>query len=327
MNVGIMRVQEQERRVIERFKAFDRIVGPGLKLKVPLSYMESVRASPRIWEQPIELFPEEPSIDFKGGGTAVLKGANIWVKINREIPREEVDDLSDRLKSKITRGVASDDQTERAIRINVYRCIYEIDNWQEAIRERAEIAFRSVLNKLTVEQALALSRDDQAEMESEGSFLRSIEDKIEQQQQNLEWMDISWMDIIETAFPDFTQDLERWGFKACELTLSDFAWSEEVRSARQKVFESERQIEIEEYKKDAAAFKAEKSAMEAAKFYAESKDIIMRHGGDQEEAKQTARELTTHWKSAETGQLQDIRPMLKGFQGALPEIIKLFQRS
>lgn len=127
---SLVKVQQQERGVVERFGEFNRVLQPGLQWKWP--WIESIRAWVAIWEQPIRLFPENPRIDFKEGGTARLVEPTVWVRVARQREGQ--------------RG-------ERAIEESVRRMIYEVANWRDAVREEIETALRAYLGTLTVEEA------------------------------------------------------------------------------------------------------------------------------------------------------------------------------
>lgn len=125
---GLRTFQEQERAVVEFFGAFYKVKGPGLRwLFLPPVFMK-IRAVVSTWELAIPLFSEEPSIDLKGGGTAVLVQPTMWVRVagNRE---EE-------------------------IRENIRRMIYEVEDWRVNVRENIETALRTHLNNKTVEDVL-----------------------------------------------------------------------------------------------------------------------------------------------------------------------------
>lgn len=114
---GLRVVQQQERFIIEFLGKFYKILGPGLHWIFP--FLMRTRAIVLMWEQSVDLFPEKPSIDFKGGGTAQLVEPKVWGKI--EDPR---------------------------------KAVYNIANWREAVRERVESLFRNYLSNQTVEEII-----------------------------------------------------------------------------------------------------------------------------------------------------------------------------
>lgn len=88
---GLETVQEHERLVIERGGKFHRILQPGIHFLVP--WWDYIRNIVPTWEQDIELFLEQTSLDFKDGGTAILEGAKVRIKVlDPELATYEVDD-------------------------------------------------------------------------------------------------------------------------------------------------------------------------------------------------------------------------------------------
>lgn len=115
--IGIRIVQQQERFIIEFLGKFYTILNPGLRWIFP--FLMKTRAIVSVWEQSIDIFPEKPSIDFKGGGTAELVEPKVWGKVE-----------------------------------DPHKAIYNIANWREAVRERVESLFRNYLSNQTVEEII-----------------------------------------------------------------------------------------------------------------------------------------------------------------------------
>ncbi len=286
--------QQEERALIERFGSYDRIEGPGLFWIIPFSRVEEVRAWKNLWEEDIKLFPDDPSIDFRGGGSSILDDPRFWIRTKNEEPDgldNDPVDVPDELNPPES---------------NVYRSVYGVDDWKTASRKRSEIAFRSVLNNLTVEEALALSSESQ-ELKPSSSFLKRVLAKMKreakEQGEDIEELEVNWLDFINTAFPELRKDLARWGLEITEVTLTDFDWSSPVKQGRVEVFESERQIEVAENKSEQAKHRARAKAKEIAGQYAYSKQVIVQHGGTKKEAREVAPDLIKAFASKDVGQL------------------------
>jgi len=114
---GVRIVQQQERFIIEFWGKFYTILNPGLRWIFP--FLMKTRAIVSVWEQPIDLFPENPSIDFKEGGTAQLIDPKVWVKVE-----------------------------------DAYKAVYNVVNWREAVKEKVENLFRNHLSNQTVEKII-----------------------------------------------------------------------------------------------------------------------------------------------------------------------------
>jgi regulator of protease activity HflC (stomatin/prohibitin superfamily) len=130
---GFRIIEQQERAVIEFLGRFYRVLRPGLRWIIP--GIERIKAYVPIWQQPVPLFEERPSIDFKLGGTAVLINPYVWIWPKG---RKENDD--------------------REIDKSVAKMIYNVEeaNYRKATREHIETTFRPTLNNLTVEEALEI---------------------------------------------------------------------------------------------------------------------------------------------------------------------------
>jgi len=114
---GVRIVQQQERFIIEFWGKFYTILNPGIRWIFP--FLMKTRAIVSVWEQSIDLFPEKPSIDFSGGGTAELVDPKVWLKIE-----------------------------------DPYKAIYNVANWREAVKEKVENLFRNYLSNQRVEEII-----------------------------------------------------------------------------------------------------------------------------------------------------------------------------
>ena len=127
---GFESVPQEERWVIERFGKFNRVIGPGLRWIIPFK-IEQVRAAVDIREQPIDLFEEEPWLDFRTGGSAQLVNPIIWVRVIN-----------------CSGGIISED----AIRDSIIKMIYGVQNWRDAIRENTDNTLRAFFKSKSVEE-------------------------------------------------------------------------------------------------------------------------------------------------------------------------------
>lgn len=123
--VGLKVVQKPEIWIIEVLGKYYETIEAGLHWLCP--HLTFVRAIIPGWILPIELFIKKPSIDFKGGGTAVLDEPTLWGRV-----------------------------------IDVRKAIYEVSNWKTATRELAESQFKSYLGTLTVDEAITKIHDSKS---------------------------------------------------------------------------------------------------------------------------------------------------------------------
>jgi regulator of protease activity HflC (stomatin/prohibitin superfamily) len=125
---GFIKVEQQNRVVIERFGKFLRVAGPGLRWLMPV--MDSVKDTVPLWRVQISLFEKPTKIDF-ADGSAFIIGAEAYVQIfSPDIPYD-----------------AGDGKRETGI----LRAVYEVDAWRIYIKNLLENAIRSYLNGLTID--------------------------------------------------------------------------------------------------------------------------------------------------------------------------------
>jgi len=250
--IGTKIVQQQERFVIEMLGKFYTVLGPGLNWIVP--FLMRVRAIVPVWEQSMDLFPETPDIDFREGGTAKLVDPKVWVEVK-----------------------------------DVYKAVYDIANWREAVKERVENLLRDTLSN------------------------RSVEEIIDQKTIH-PWWNLVKEELGKESMPDPEQEiLDKWGIKVLRVTISDFKWSEEVIKARREVFEAQRKISQEENLAKAAVHTAQKKAQESGGMHGEIKKLLQdNYGYSSTEANKVASEYVKYFKGAETGRLIDWRSSGEG---------------
>ncbi len=111
---GLKTVHQEEVFMIELLGSFYKIKKPGLIWVCPVIMKK--RAMVEMWEQSVDLFKENPKIDFTGGGSAKLVKPKVWFKIE-----------------------------------NPYKVIYGVDDWVIALRSKIENLFRDFLSNNRVE--------------------------------------------------------------------------------------------------------------------------------------------------------------------------------
>jgi len=255
---GLRRVPHYERWVIERFLKYDRTVGPGLVWLFP--FIDTVRAMEDIREQPTDLFTENPWLDFKEGGTAQLVQPRVWSRI--------IGDQKDQ---------------EEKVGENVYKAVYAVKDWQVALREFVEQAFRNCINTLTPEEVLAVVSKKKT----------------------------GWWEIIKETFPDIESKVESWGREVTKITVSDYRFSKEIIEARRQVFEQERRVLVAKFAADAAQYEALQKALQSGGTYGEIRRILTDPEGpykvDPDKAATVAEELVKYFRGTEAGAIFDLR--------------------
>lgn len=247
---GLRQIYQEDRAVIEVLGAFYKIKGPGLIEVFPIIMGKRVMVDTR--EQPIRLFPQKPSLDFKGGGTAILVDPIVWVRVKgaKEKNKKEMND-------------------------SIQKMTYVITNWWDGVQNNIETTLRSYLNTLTPEEALE-------EVREKGK---------------------PWWEIIKEAYPELEPKFSGWGLEAIRITITDFDWSKEVISARQLVFNAQRQIQKAEHDATAEGFKAKQEAQRIGATISEIVTIFQARGYGKEKARNLAPAVFNFVKAAETKSL------------------------
>ncbi|MFA4998637.1 MAG: SPFH domain-containing protein [Candidatus Paceibacterota bacterium] len=258
---GTRQVPEEKRYVIERLGRYNRTVGPGLIFFLP--WIEKIRAEILISEQTVLLFTDPIKFDFKDG-SATPKQSEAFVRI----------------KSPETPYLSKDGKNESG----AYRALYEIRNWEKAIKSLLENAIRSYLNGLTVDEGIT--------EKGAGFDLRNK------------------LPAEEVA--RIQDSLDGWGFGLVRITIMDFDLDKKIIDARDDVQSKHRQV-------DAAKFERERMAEEtvgallcmvALSMGEKFEDIQKKVREDQDLQKQVlefSQELVTRQMSLDGKSLIDIR--------------------
>lgn len=268
----IDQIEEEWRQVYEVFGEFWEVKGPGLVF-VPLfvQKMEGgetdeegrVMGKVNLSETDIPLFPRETKIDFKGGGTAVLKDPRIYVRVK-----------------------GAKNNNEKEIRRSVYKMMYAIRNWEDAVREIAESALREYFNQMEAEEIIEKS-------------VPNWLDKVKKQHEN------------DKGEP-LNETLREWGLIATRITISDFDWSESIIEGRETLYAAQRRLEVSKTEAKIAEENAKKSAQELGGWIEKMVERLKKGGYSKKEARKVAKEIALYKMGSETGSITDI----KGIEGA-----------
>ena len=200
--VGLRVVRPEERFVIELLGSFHGIKKSGLVWICPI--LMQVRAITGTWQQTVALFEEPIKIDFRDG-SATPKGAEVFVKIR------DPDTLYDAGGERHT---------------GVYRTIYKVKNWREALRDLIENFVRSYLNSLTIDEGITKKK---AGFDLRNSFPKKERERME-------------------------DSLAIWGLELLQVTVQDFDLDPEIVQARGEVQKRIREAEAAGHEKRIRAF-------------------------------------------------------------------------
>ena len=95
--MGIKVVPMPERWLVERFGKLRRILQPGLRWTFP--FLDTVRAKPRVWEQPISIFMKEEEgkklvLDFQDGSVSIFNPV-VYVRLKEDKLEKTIYGLKD----------------------------------------------------------------------------------------------------------------------------------------------------------------------------------------------------------------------------------------
>lgn len=205
-----------ERKVVERWGAYLKTLKPGEGWTIPIS--DKIRDTLKTSTYTLKIFEKSIKIDFVDG-SATPKGGAVFVSIFKPDEEYKVADeamgFPDLDPSSIDQIVDQEDYS------GVYRAIYKVGNWKEAIIDLIENATRSYLNGLAIDEALTAGRagfDISNHLPGEESNRLRI-------------------------------TLLRWGFRLERITITDFDLEAELVKERGE-------IQVQKAKKKAAENKA-----------------------------------------------------------------------
>jgi len=256
---GFKRVTQEERLLIETFGRYDGVKGPGLVFVLP--FIQKVRACLLLWEFPIDLFPENPRIDFKDGGTAELIDPKVWLKIKGEDEKEKEESM--------------------------VKMVYNVQNFELAVRELIENALRSYLNSLTIEEVIEKRRAQES-----GS--------------SLWWANVRQFYKNKQKENELVETLENWGLEVVRITISDFSWDKKVVAARERVFDTEKQLEIQDRLIEIKQKRGVAQSEQITTIIKHTLEQLTNTKLSQEDILKTTKELTALFVAAEKGELMDV---------------------
>ncbi len=243
---GVKIVQSPEVWIIERFGAFQKALEPRKCPYWLIPFVETVRAKPRTWEQPVPIFSNGVDLDFRDD-SVTLKDPKAYVKVLEENPE---------------------------------KVIYELEDWPKWIEDNLEPIIRGYLNGLSLDQALdrGLARGDLlARIKEAPEVLKKEIEKLEQRIKGLSGEDEvkSLKESMEEearkldAFKGRIEDEEGQGLKKdlddfrkeakeksleiMRVVIADFGLSEDTKKARAAVQKARRELESAQYEADKEA--------------------------------------------------------------------------
>ena len=186
---GIRTVQQQNRLIVEMFGKYLMTLQPGLQWILP--GIMKVRAFIEVWEFSLPLFEQGIKVDFSDG-SASPKNAEVFIAIKSpDVPYSVKGDES---------------------RDGPYRAIYRIADWRASIKDVAENALRTYLNRLTIDEAIT--------MQKAGFDLVNRDPK---------------KGIPNEELEKLIDSLASWGWELKRITVGDFDLEPELVQARGEV--------------------------------------------------------------------------------------------
>jgi len=241
---GLITVPEKEVWVIEIFGRFWKVYFPGLRWIFPIPPIMSIRRKIPIWTYPIDLFTENPWIDYKGGGSSQLVQFRLWIEIagNETAGKRKL--LNQAEREKLSEEEIK--QIKGKIEKEVLKATYEINDYEIGARELSESLIGGFLNSLTVEAAMGNPKEEKKKRENKDKNKKEEEGKKEEKKEKAERyirdrdFERALDDYAKEKFDDLRGRLEDWGITFKKFTLTDYKWSEEVERERRKIYEEDR---------------------------------------------------------------------------------------
>ncbi|MBZ9569550.1 hypothetical protein KJA16_01340 [Patescibacteria group bacterium] len=315
---GLKIVQKPEVWIIERFGEYQRKLKPGLRWMIP--FIETVRAKPRLWEQPVPIFATQPKIDFRDG-SATLKDPKSYV----ELDEKKIEDA-----------------------------IYEVRNWAKWIEDTIEPIIRGYLNTLSIKEALDEGRArgnlierlkeapeltenqleeikreieifqeeiDKGPKKARARVYRLLKEESEKKKKELE-IRLAGHKRLEKEFKDLKREAKKRGIKEIHrVVVAEFGLDESVIKARQRPLEERRRAE-------AAVFEAMREATLRTESIRRTKERLVETGYPEKDALRKAYELDVLETLATTGSLfltgevMGISPTIARIAGIFTEVSK-----
>jgi regulator of protease activity HflC (stomatin/prohibitin superfamily) len=223
--LGLKKIQEQERAVVELFGKYFMTLKAGLQWLL-LGAMKE-RASIDIWEQQIPLFSDQEAEIVVRDGTVVPKDAKVFVKLmSPDNPYNDPPDPEKPASEKADLPVSKKKMS------GVYRAIYKTPEWPEFIEDLIENALRSHLGQFEIDDLV---------IEGKGGF--NLADHQED------------VGLPNKVIEKIEARLAIWGWELLRITVTEFQLTPEEAKARQD-------IQIQKKEAEAAKYRAEQEAEE-----------------------------------------------------------------
>lgn len=285
-------IQEKQRLVTTVCGAFWKIEGPGPKFLVPWVMSGNIISTQ---EHFIELFLPKKNdegkesrneLDLKGGGTVTLPGALWGIKILDDIDPNANDTTSD-----------IEEKKEKEIRKNVYRAVYETQNYQVAIRAKAETAINTLFRNLEIKDFFGDGQKKNVGKDWKEDIAGKVDEK-----------------------SDVEKAINGYGLETTRIIFPNFVWSPEVLKKRQAVYESAQEEIIQGNLANAARKKAKADAEKIVGIYLQTLNRLKEEQPKltEEEAVSKTDQLVEFYLDREIGTVVEWKG--GNFSGAIAEV-------
>lgn len=305
---GLRIVPEKEVWIIEFLGRYWRIYWPGLNWIFPIPPIMSIKNKAPLWEFPVPLYLERNWVDFKKGGSSRLDQLYIWIEIAAGVENKR-ELLIPEEREKL--GEEKIKKAKKAIEAEVLKATYDIADYKGAVREGAENILGGLLNSVTVEGAMGNPESEEKPFEEKPKTEKKKKAEKEKKAGEKERIikNRNFIDALKKHMPDEFKALEEtyrgWGITPKNITLTDYGWSDEVKSERRRIYEQDR-------RKVAAAHTAEKRRREIGEALGLATDTLTDHGYPDDKAQEVAPLILEETIAAESGSLKRIEWINKG---------------
>jgi len=290
---SVIIVQEPERWIIERFGKFHRVARPGWRHKIP--FVETVRAKPRVWKQPISLFfdesTEEEIFIQLVDGPVIPQNPVVYVRVNPEHPEYPIYRVSnwvlwvkDVVEAVVLRYLHT---------LRISEAIDEGMGQGEIFNRINQASQITRLKQRKVRSRIRMLRNEIESCPAKKDILQPVIDELEEEARRLLKAARVHTEVVEDL-QRILAEAEEKGLEILSVYIDGFGLPEEVKQAREKPLIAQREAE-------AALYEAIKEATKRADPILNTARKLQEGGLSEKEAMEKALELEIMETLAEKG--------------------------
>jgi len=278
---GLLVIPPPEVWIIERFGRYSRNLPSDIpwyrKWRIPV--IETVRAKPRLWEQPVPIFTNKIDVDFRDG-TAPAVSPEVYVRIDSKHPENAIYKVKDWVKwiqdtiDPLGRGYLNSLLVREAIDEGMARgnLLDRMERAEEITKDKLkEIGGR--IKGLEEE----IEKEPEEKKEEKRKILQPLIDELRRREEELKPYPSLYAKIQDDVKKLEEDAKERGIEEICRIVIADFNLPPSVKEAREAPLKARREAE-------AALWEATKEATLRSEPIAQTKAKLMEIGFEEGEA-------------------------------------------